>query len=182
MKKLFTISLLAIGLGVFAGDAFAAGNKAPTAESLSCWNEVGSKANLDNFDDLDFNVFTNQKWDQLHRSHGKDVIAHWPDGRTTEGIDAHIADLKALFVYAPDTRIQQHPFRISCGNLTAVTGVFEGTFTEPMPIGGGKTIAPTGKSFRFLMATFGRWENGKMVEEWLFWDNKTFMRQVGLEK
>ena len=143
---------------------------------------MGSKANLDNFDDLDFNVFTNQKWDELHRSHAKDIVVYWPDGRKTEGNDVHIEDLKALFVYAPDTRIQQHPIRISCGNLTAVTGVFEGTFTEPMPIGGGKTIAPTGKSFRFLMATFGRWENGQMVEEWLFWDNKTFMRQVGLEK
>ncbi len=182
MKKLVTTSLLAIGLGVFAGDAIAAEKKAPTAESLSCWNEVGSKANLDNFDDLDFNVFTNQKWDELHRSHGKDIIVHWPDGRTTEGIDAHIEDLKGLFVYAPDTRILKHPIRIACGNLTAVTGVFEGTFTRPMPIGGGQTIAPTGKPFRFLMATIGRWENGTMAEEWLFWDNKTFMRQVGLEK
>jgi hypothetical protein len=30
------------------------------------------------------------------------------------------------------------------------------------------------------MATIGRWENGVMVEEWLFWDNQTFMKQIGL--
>lgn len=29
------------------------------------------KANLDNFDDLDFNVYSNQKWHELGRSHAK---------------------------------------------------------------------------------------------------------------
>jgi hypothetical protein len=30
------------------------------------------------------------------------------------------------------------------------------------------------------MATIGRWENGVMAEEWLFWDNQLFMKQIGL--
>jgi predicted ester cyclase len=138
------------------------------------------KANLENFDDLDFNVFSGQKWDQLGKSHAQNVIVHWPDGRTTTGIDVHIEDLKAMFVYAPDTRIKEHPIRIASREWTAVTGVIEGTFTKPMPIGGGKTIAPTGKAFRLPMATIGRWENGVMAEEWLFWDNQSFMKQIGL--
>jgi predicted ester cyclase len=138
------------------------------------------KARLENFDDLDFNVFSGQKWDQLGKSHAQNVIVHWPDGRTTTGIDVHIADLKALFVSAPDTRIKEHPIRIASGDWTAVTSIFEGTFTQPMPIGDGKTIAPTGKPFKLLMATIGRWENGVMAEEWLFWDNQTFMKQIGL--
>jgi len=156
------------------------GGAASHQAALACWDEVGSKAKLDNFDDLDFNVFTNQKWDELKRSHSENIIVHWPDGRTTTGIDVHIEDLRAMFVYAPDTRIRSHPIRISCGDLTAVTGVLEGRFTNPMPIGDGKTIAPTGKPFKLLMATFGRWENGRMAEEWLFWDNKTFLSQIGL--
>ncbi len=137
-------------------------------------------AHLENFDDLDFNVFSGQKWDQLEKSHAKDVIVHWPDGRTTTGIDVHIEDLKAMFVYAPDTRIKEHPIRIASGGWTAVTGILEGTFTQPMPIGDGKTIPPTGKPFKLLMATFGHWKNGVMDEEWLFWDNQTFMKQIGL--
>jgi hypothetical protein len=32
------------------------------------------------------------------------------------------------------------------------------------------------------MATIGIWENGVMVEELLFWDNQTYMRQIGLAK
>jgi hypothetical protein len=138
-------------------------------------------ANLANFDDLDFNVFTGQKWGELHRSHAEDIIVHWPDGRTTEGIDVHIDDLKSMFVYAPDTRIKLHPIRIGSGNLTAVMGVLEGTFTEPMPTGDGNSIPPTGKAFRITMVTIGRWnDSGTMDEEWLFWDNLTFMKQIGL--
>ena len=138
------------------------------------------QANLDTFDDLDFNVFTGQKWDELGRSHSQDVIVHWPDGRTTHGIDVHIEDLKGLFVFAPDTRIQEHPIRIASGRWTAVTGIMEGTFSEPMPTGDGETIPPTGKAFKLSMATIGRWEGGTMAEEWLFWDNQAFMKQIGL--
>src|SRR5947207_14121381 len=67
--------------------------------------------NLATFDTLDFTIFTNQQWTRLHESHSKDIKVHWPDGHVTTGIDVHIADLKAMFVYAPDTRINQHPIR-----------------------------------------------------------------------
>jgi predicted ester cyclase len=138
------------------------------------------KANLQNFDDLDFRVYSGQKWDELQKSHDNDIIVHWPDGRTTRGIHTHIEDLKAMFIFAPDTRINEHPIRIASGEWTAVTGVLEGTFSKPMPIGEGKTIPPTGKSFKLPMATIGHWKNGVMVEEWLFWDNQAFMKQIGL--
>jgi predicted ester cyclase len=138
------------------------------------------EANLANFDDLDFNVFSGQKWDQLGKSHSKDITVHWPDGRITKGIEPHIQDLKTMFVYAPDTRIKEHPIKIVSGEWTAVTGVMEGTFSQPMPIGGGKSIPPTGKSFKLTMATIGHWKDGTMDEEWLFWDNHTYMNQMGL--
>jgi len=138
-------------------------------------------ANLANFDDLDFNVYSGQKWDELSRSHAKDIVVHWPDGRTTKGIDVHIEDLKAMFVWAPDTRIEVHPIKVAQGEWTAVIGVIQGTFTRPMPIGDGKFIEPTGKSFKLTMSTFGHWnEDGTMDEEYLFWDNQEFMRQIGL--
>lgn len=138
------------------------------------------KANLANFDDLDFHVYSGQKWDELGKSHHQDIVVHWPDGRTTRGIDVHIKDLKGMFVFAPDTHIKEHPIRIASGDWTAVTGFIEGTFSEPMPVGEGKTIPPTGKSFKLPMATFGHWKNGVMVEEWLYWDNQAFMKHIGL--
>ncbi|MEI8115710.1 MAG: polyketide cyclase, partial [Bacteroidia bacterium] len=52
------------------------------------------------FDTLDYTVFSNQEWVRLHESHSKDIIVHWPDGHFTSGIEKHIEDLKAMFVYA----------------------------------------------------------------------------------
>jgi predicted ester cyclase len=142
--------------------------------------EAAEQAHLATFDDLDFNVFSGQKWDELSRSHAADIVVHWPDGRTTSGLEAHVTDLKAMFVFAPDTRIKEHPIRIASGEWTAVTGVMEGTFSQPMPLPDGKTIPPTGKAFKLTMATIGRWEDSTMAEEWLFWDNHEFMKQIGL--
>lgn len=139
--------------------------------------------NLATFDTLDYVVFSNQEWTRLHESHAKDIKVFWPDGHMTQGIDVHIADLSALFVYAPDTRIKVHPIRFGSGNMTAVTGIFEGTFTKPMPIGGGKFIQPTSKAFKMPMCTIGIWgPDGTMTEEHLFWDNQTYMKQIGLAK
>lgn len=142
--------------------------------------EAAEQAHLATFDDLDFNVFSGQKWGELARSHSADIVVHWPDGRTTTGLEAHVKDLQSMFVFAPDTRIKEHPIRIASGEWTAVTGVMEGTFSQPMPTPDGKTIPPTGKAFKLTMATIGRWEDSTMAEEWLFWDNHEFMKQIGL--
>jgi SnoaL-like polyketide cyclase len=140
--------------------------------------------NLFTFDTLDYTVFSNQQWIRLHESHSQDIIVNWPDGHHTNGLQKHIEDLSAMFVYAPDTRIKQHPIRFgsSTGDWSCVTGVMEGTFTKPMPVGGGKFIQPTGKTFKLPMCTVGHWSNGVMIEESLFWDNQTYMNQLGLGK
>jgi len=136
--------------------------------------------NLGTFDTLDYVVFSNQEWVRLHESHSQDVIVNWPDGHHTNGIERHIEDLKAMFVYAPDTNIKVHPVKFGSGDFTCVTGVMTGTFTKPMPIGGDKFIQPTGKQFSITMCTVGHWKDGVMIEEWLFWDNATYMKQIGL--
>ena len=136
--------------------------------------------NLKIFDTLDFDVFSNQKWDRLGESHAQDIIVTWPDGHETHGIEPHIKDLRALFIYAPDIKIKVHPIRFGSGEWTAVSGFMTGTFSKPMPVAGGKSIPPTGKHFNLGMLTVGHWKNGKMDHEWLYWDNQDFMKQIGL--
>ena len=143
-------------------------------------DERGVKVHIATFDALDFDVFTHQRWDRLHESHSQDVTVHWPDGHITKGIEKHIEDLKAMFVYAPDTRILVHPIKFGSGDWTSVIGEMEGTFTQPMPTPDGKSIPPTGKPFKLTMCTVGHWRGGVMDEEYLFWDNQTFMKQIGL--
>jgi len=77
-----------------------------------------------------------------------------------QGIDAHIEDLKRLFVYAPDTRIKEHPIKFGSGNYTLVTGVFEGTFTKPLPMGNGKFIH---QLERLSKCQWPRWAFGRTV-------------------
>ena len=132
------------------------------------------------FDTLDYTVFTHQQWERLHESHSADVTVHWPDGHETHGITKHIEDLKAMFVYAPDTRIKVHTVKVGAGEWTSVIGIMEGTFTQPLPTGDGKSSPPTGKAFKITMCTVGHWKGGVMDEEYLFWDNQTFMKQIGL--
>ncbi|MFF3766531.1 ester cyclase [Streptomyces sp. NPDC001922] len=160
------------------------GDPASTPEAESLWPPnltSGERKLLEVFDELDFVVYSGQQWDRLGESHAQNIRVHWPDGHYTDGLDRHIADMKGQFVWAPDTRITEHPIRIAKENLTSVTGVMKGTFTRPMPDGKGGFIQPTGKKFSVNMATVGIWNKHRvMEEEFLFWDNGTFYQQIGL--
>ena len=141
------------------------------------------RENLENFDDLDFRVYSYQQWQDVHLSHSDDVVVHWPDGRITKGLAKHIEDMKWMFGFAPDTRITEHPVRFGTNDAewTAVTSWLEGTFTKPMVLADGTTIPPTGKTFRIPMVTLGHWNtNGVMDEEYLSWDNYEFYKELGL--
>lgn len=133
------------------------------------------------FDTLDFEYYSGQQWDKFNQSHADNIKVYYPDGSTTEGLyPAHIDMLKPMFVFAPDTKIKPHPVRFGSGEWTAVIGEMEGTFSQPMGVGEGETIAPTGKKFKLRMLTIGRWSGDTMTEEHLFWDNQALMKQIGL--
>src|SRR5216683_1526244 len=70
------------------------------------------RANLETFDALDFDVFSRQDWSRLGESHAPYIRVHWPDGHYTDGIDKHTEDMAALFVWAPDLRIDAHRQRV----------------------------------------------------------------------
>ena len=134
------------------------------------------------FDTLDYDFYSNQKWNMFNHSHADNIKVYYPDGSTTTGLyPQHIDQLTPMFVFAPDTKIKQHPIAFGKGDWTCAVGVMEGTFSHPMPIGNGKSIPPTNKSFKLSMTTIGHWgADGKMSEEYLFWDNQSFMKQIGL--
>ncbi|HEY3396870.1 MAG TPA: PQQ-binding-like beta-propeller repeat protein [Armatimonadota bacterium] len=199
-NKLMGVGGEPASVAIYALDAADSPPAAPRAAAIA---QDAVAKNLATFDTLDFVVFSNQEWVRLHESHSQDIIVNWPDGHHTNGLQRHIDDLKALFVYAPDTCIKEHPLRfgvrgdtwtsamgpdhqinvnpVGGGDVfTCVTGVMTGTFTKPMPLGDGKFIQPTGKSFSIPMCTVGHWHDGVMIEESLYWDNATYMKQIGL--
>jgi hypothetical protein len=182
-KKLFALTPLSLmlltGGSLTANAAQSAWENPPTPPPQHEKQNPAVEKNLKLFDTLDFDVFSNQKWNRLKESHAPDIVVTWPDGHETKGIEKHIEDLKALFVFAPDIKIKTHPIRFGSGTWTAVTGVMTGTFTKPMPTPDGKSIAPTGKRFALGMVTLGHWNGSTMDHEWLIWDNQDFLNQIG---
>ena len=89
--------------------------QAGIAQLLKRWQaeQAREDQHLQTFDELDFVHYSGQQWQDFHKSHAENVLVHYPDGRTTTGLAAHIAELKPQFVFAPDTRIRQqgHPRR-----------------------------------------------------------------------
>jgi hypothetical protein len=141
--------------------------------------------NLANADDLDFRVYSGQQWQDMHKSHAQDVVAYWPDGHSTKGLEKHLQDVQWMFTFAPDARVTEHPVRFGTNDAewTVVTAWVEGTFSKPMTLPDGSTVQPTGKAFRIPMATIGHWNKaGAMSEEYLFLDNGELMKQIGLGK
>lgn len=195
MKKLVAfsgIAILLLAVAVMAGCSGNSGKYSPEMQAkVDSMQKVLKAMNSESdtiakylmkFDTLDFVVFSKQQWLRFHESHGKDIVVNWPDGHHTNGLEKHIEDMKAMFVYAPNTSIKVHPIKFGKGEWTCVTGIMTGTFTNPMPVEGGKYIQPTGKSFSIPMCTVGHWKDGVMIEESLFWDNQTYMTQMGLGK
>ncbi|AXY76348.1 polyketide cyclase [Paraflavitalea soli] len=146
-------------------------------QAEKAWTEM----RLARFDSLDYIFYSNQQWADFAISHADNIKVYYPDGAITEGLYPHHIDMmKPMFVFAPDTKIKTHPVKFGSGDWTAVIGEMEGSFSQPMPVGNGKTIPPTGKKFKLGMCTIGHWKDGKMIEEYLFWDNQAFMKQIGL--
>lgn len=108
MTNLFQMTLVAVALAALTGSANAqTPAESPTTPPPPHERQAPAvERNLHVFDTLDFDVFSNQKWDRLGESHAKDIVVTWPDGHETKGIDRHIEDLKALFVFAPDITIK----------------------------------------------------------------------------
>ena len=151
------------------------GNNSPVND------EKLTEERLRRFDSLDFQFYSSQKWDSFAISHDENIKVYYPDGTTTTGLyPQHIDMLTPLFSFAPDTKITNHPVKFGTGDWTAVIGEMEGTFSKPLDLGNGKTIPPTGKKFKLTMSTIAHWKDGKMIEEYLHWDNQSLLKQIGL--
>ena len=163
----------------------------PTASSAevlpSCRSNAGTLSaaqqnpRFATLDEMDFTIFSHQQWDRIAESHSQDIFVQNPDMTTTTDLPPHIDGMKFIAGFIPDARVTGHPVCVSSGDWTAIVGVFEGTFSKPMPNpGAGPPLAPTGQSFRIQMATISRWRGRQMDQEILFWDNADFAKQIGL--
>jgi uncharacterized protein (TIGR02246 family) len=115
-------------------------------------------------------------------AHTEDVVVYVPAQPTQHGLDAHKEFAVNSFRTFPDQRVHNRPYKVffASGDWVCSIARYTGTMTGPMVAADGTEIPPTGKSFDVDFCTVGHWKDGKMVEEYLFFDAVTFMKQIGL--
>lgn len=124
-----------------------------------------------------------QDLETFAKRHTDDVVVRWPGQPETHGVNAHRQEAIDFYKAFPDQRVENRPYKtlFASGDWTCSIAHFTGTMTGPMTGPDGREIPPTGKSFDVDFCTVARWnENGQIVEENLFYDLVTFMKQIGL--
>jgi ketosteroid isomerase-like protein len=125
-----------------------------------------------------------QDLETFAKRHKDDVVVRWPGQPPTHGIRAHRQEAIDFFKAFPDQHLDNRPYRVffASGDWTCSIARFSGTMKGPMKGPDGKEIPATGKSFDVEFCTVARWDKGQIVEENLFYDLVTFMKQIGLSK
>lgn len=135
---------------------------------------------LEIFDELDLVAFNSRDMKRIGEIHADNVIVHNPDGTKTSPFPPHSEELQFLFDTF-DFTVAEHIVGFGFGEWTAGISISEGRWVKPITTPDGKVLQATGKSVSLKIATIARWENGRIAEEYLFWDNADWNRQIGLE-
>ena len=114
--------------------------------------------------------------DALEPLFAEDVETITPGG-TLKGLDAFRAMGEGFLRAAPDMHHDiVHTFED--GDTIVVEGVYSGTHTGPLETPDG-TVPPSGNEFAFPYADFLQVHDGKCVSHRVYWDNVTFLAQIG---
>jgi len=127
-------------------------------------------------------AWNSQDLDTFAKRHKENVVVRWPGQPPTNGIHDHRAEAIQFFKTFPDQHLDNRPYKvlIASGDWTCSIAHFTGTMKGAMAGPDGRQIPPTGKSFDVDFCTVARWDNGQIVEENLFYDLVTFMKQIGV--
>jgi hypothetical protein len=135
---------------------------------------------LETFDELDLVAFNNRDLKRIGEIHADEVIVYNPDGTKTAPFKPHGEELQFLFDTF-DFKVADHLVGFGFGEWTAGISVSKGKWVKPITTPDGKVLQPTGKSVSLKIATIARWEKGRIAEEYLFWDNADWNKQIGMQ-
>ncbi len=187
IKSLLISSTAALSL--LAGNAFAGESVAELKAKIAkleaqvathIAERAQTKRHLDTFDKLDLVAFNNRDIELIKQIHADDVKVYNPDGTITEPATPHVEELEFLFETF-DFKVAEHILQFGFGEWTAGISVSEGKWIKPITLPNGTVLQPTGKKVSLKIATIARWENGRIAEEYLFWDNADWNKQIGLK-
>lgn len=115
-------------------------------------------------------------WDEvLTEDYVRHCDAMPPGMQEMKGIETMKGFLKEHFAAFPDWH-EEITQIMADGDMVAVVTIGTGTMT-----GAFGPFQPTGKSAEEMNVIMFRFEDGKIAESWITWDNLNFMNQLGLE-
>jgi steroid delta-isomerase-like uncharacterized protein len=111
-------------------------------------------------------------WSVIPELFAPDYVFHsTQEARGHEGIKQSFASLRAAF---PDYH-EKIEHMIAEGDMVAATYTLTGTFQGKLG-----DSEPTGKKFSMPIAVLARFEKGKQVEAWSYYDSLAWGRQLGI--
>jgi ketosteroid isomerase-like protein len=128
-------------------------------------------------------AWNERDWGAFERRHARDTVVRWPAQLPTRGIRAHRAEAVQMFKTFPDNRVENHPYKVlfASGDWTCSVARFHGTMRDMLSLPDGRMVAPTGRHFEVDFCTVARWKNGQIVEENLFYDLVSMLKQLGID-
>jgi ketosteroid isomerase-like protein len=168
------------GVPLARGQERAAPGAAPEQHAEARRAEAHNMELMQTLDD----AWNAQDMDTFSARHKDDVVVRWPGKDPTRGVNDHRQEALDFFKTFPDQKVHNRPYKtlFASGDWTCSIARFTGTMKGPMKGADGKDIPPTNKSFDVDFCTVARWDDGQIVEENLFYDLVTFMKQTGLSK
>lgn len=142
---------------------------------------MGGEDNLQRMKTLD-DAWNSQNWEVFRTRHSADTAVYWPgQPDPTRGRDAHQAESEAFFK-SIENQLENNPYKVmfASGDWTCTVANWSGRMIGPWKGLDGKVHQATNKRFKLEFCTIARWKDGEIVEEKLFYDQVSFLRQIGV--
>jgi len=129
------------------------------------------------------NAWNSQDWETFSERHADNVAVFWPgQADPTRGVQNHREESIDFFKMFPDNHLANDPYKIlfAEGDYTCSLADFTGTFKGAMKGLDGKMIQPTNKKFHLEFCTVAYWQDRKILEERLYYDQVGMLKQIGV--
>lgn len=129
------------------------------------------------------NAWNSQDWETFSERHADNVAVFWPgQADPTRGVQNHREESIECFKMFPDNHLANDPYKIlfAEGDYTCSVADFTGTFKGAMKDLDGKMIQPTNKKFHLEFCTVAYWQDRKILEERLYYDQVGMLKQIGV--
>jgi steroid delta-isomerase-like uncharacterized protein len=120
-----------------------------------------------------------QDWDGMRKMFASDVRIVMPGAPPMAGIDAFLEFGKTFATALPDAHMELKS-TVEEGNTIIAQGLYVGTHNGPLATPNGNVIPPTGKRVELPFADVFEFEDGKVKNHTVYFDQMVLMQQLGL--